>query len=207
MDQIMIGDMLDNRSAGLYASSTKLYEIPYTLLLIIGSSVFPSLINVYNIDKELFYKRLKQITTALSAFGLLVIAATWLFGRWIVNLLFGLDYVESVEILNIQIIGIYFLCLGTLRSAYLSIVSGQNVLMISTVFATIFNLLANLYLIPIMGARGSALATVITQFLSLVFINLLFEKTRKFFFVQAQSILLFEFWVWLRKGVSLTKNQ
>jgi PST family polysaccharide transporter len=202
MDQIMIGDMMDNRAAGLYASSTKLYEIPYTLLLIIGSSVYPSLINVYKVDKELFYRRIRQITTTLSMFGLIVIGSTWLLGAWVLNMLFGIEYNEAVEILNIQIVGIYFMCLGVLRSSYLSIVSGQNVLMISTIFATIFNLLANFYLIPVMGAKGSALATVITQFLSLVIINLFFEKTRRYFLMQAQSILLLDVFNRLKKHLA-----
>jgi PST family polysaccharide transporter len=205
MDQIMIGDMMDNRAAGLYASSTKLYEIPYTLLLIIGSSVYPSLINVYKVDKELFYRRIRQITTTLSMFGLIVIGSTWLLGAWVLNMLFGIEYNEAVEILNIQIVGIYFMCLGVLRSSYLSIVSGQNVLMISTIFATIFNLLANFYLIPVMGAKGSALATVITQFLSLVIINLFFEKTRRYFLMQAQSILLLDVFNRLKKHLAPNK--
>ncbi|MES2559176.1 MAG: flippase [Bacteroidota bacterium] len=205
MDQIMIGDMIDNTAAGLYASSTKLYEIPYTLLLIIGSSVFPSLINVYNVDKELFYQRIRQITTFLSMFGLVVIAATWIFGAWGINILFGSEYSGAVEILNIQIVGVYFMCLGVLRSSYLSIVSGQKVLMVSTIFATIFNLVANFYLIPLMGAKGSALATVITQFLSLFFINFFFDKTRRYFFMQTESILLLEFFARFKKQIHPTK--
>lgn len=205
VDQIMIGNMLNDREAGLFAASTKLYEIPFTLLLIIGSSVFPSLVNVYQIDIELFYKRLAQITGLITIGGLVVIILTWLFGSWGIVLIYGAAYTESYGILCIQIGGLYFLCLGALRSSFLSIISGQKILMISTVFAALFNLVANYYLIPAMGTKGAALATVITQFLSLVFINLLFAPTRRLFIIQVQAVLMIPAYKKL-KNLLISKN-
>ncbi len=190
IDQIMIGEMLDNHKAGLFAASTKLYEIPFTILLIISSSVFPSLVNIYNTNIDLFYKRFAQVTSFVTFGGGVVVVSTWFAGKWAIVTLFGIDYADAVDILNIQIAGLYFLCLGALRSSFLSIVSGQKILVFSTVFSAIFNLVSNFYLIPTMGPKGAAWATVVTQLLSLVLLNFFFIKTRRLFYIQIQSAFL-----------------
>lgn len=206
-DQIMIGSMLDNYSAGLFAASTKLYEIPFTLLLIIGSSVFPSLIHVHQQNEDLFYKRMGQITGLVSIGGLLVIVATWLFGEWGIKLFFGEAYLSSYGILCIQMVGLYFLCLGVLRSSFLSIVSGQKILMLSTAFAALFNIVANYFLIPAMGTKGAALATVITQFISLVLINAFFSQTKRFWHMQIQAVFMIPFLKRVHKTINPSKSE
>ncbi|MBI1770253.1 MAG: flippase [Bacteroidetes bacterium] len=191
IDQIMIGTMLGDKPAGLFAASTKLYEIPFFIVLIFSSSVFPSLVSFYEKDKVLFYKRYSQITGLYTLIGYGVLIFVLAFGSFLINLLFGKEYVEAFPILSIQIIGMFFLFNAGLRSSYLTITSNQKIIMITAILSAVLNVLLNFFLIPLYKTIGAAIATAVTQFFSLFLLNLLFSKTKEIFNIQLKSLLLF----------------
>jgi len=190
IDQIMIGNMLGDKPAGLFAASTKLYEIPFFIVLIFSSSVFPTLIDFYEKNKTLFYKRYSQITTVYTFVGYMVLAFVLLFGSFLINLLYGKEYSEAFPILSVQIIGMFFMFNAGLRSSYLTITANQKIIMITTAVSAILNIVLNFVLIPIYGTVGAAIATAVTQFFSLFLLNACFYKTREIFNIQVKSLYL-----------------
>jgi PST family polysaccharide transporter len=191
IDQIMIGSMLGDKPAGLFAASTKLYEFPFFVILIFSSSVYPSLVSFYEKDEDLFYKRYSQITGLYTLIGYGVLASVLLFGPFLINLLFGKAYSEAFPILSIQIIGMFFLFNAGLRSSYLTITSNQKIIMVTSVLSAVLNVILNLVLIPVFKTVGAAIATAATQFFSLFLLNLFFSKTKEIFNIQLKSLILF----------------
>lgn len=188
IDQIMIGNMLGDKPAGLFAASTKLYEIPFFIIIVFSSSVFPTLVGYYEKNKALFYQRYSQITSAYTFMGYVLVAFILFFGAFLIKLLFGEDYAGAFPILSIQIVGMFFLFNAGLRSSYLTIVSQQKIIMVTSVLSAFLNVLLNFVLIPIFHAVGAAIATAVTQFFSLFLLNLFFSKTQEIFKIQLKSL-------------------
>ena len=61
--------------------------------------------------------------------------------------------------------------------------------MVRIVIGAIVNILLNLWLVLAYGALGAAVATVVSQALAAVILNILHEKTRPIFYCQLKSLL------------------
>ena len=75
-----------------------------------------------------------------------------------------------------------------LRSSHFTITKGTRVMMISQIFAVFTNIILNYLLIPIIGIYGAALATGITQFISLFFSNIFFNEGKEVFLLQLKGL-------------------
>jgi PST family polysaccharide transporter len=190
IDQIMISELMDDTAAGIFAASTKLYEIPLFILLSIASSVFPSLVNIYHSDRELFFKRYEQITFLTTLIGYAVLIGTWLFGDFFITLFFGTAFKASYDVLKIQMIAMFFLFNGCLRSSYLTITSNQKIIMYTSIISAAINIILNYILIKTMGVKGAALSIALTYFFAVFFLNIFFDKTKRLFTIQLKSIIL-----------------
>ena len=60
--------------------------------------------------------------------------------------------------------------------------------MISQIIAVLLNVLLNYILIPNYGVYGAAIATVITEFISLLLLNLFFESGKDVFWLQVKGL-------------------
>jgi PST family polysaccharide transporter len=81
-----------------------------------------------------------------------------------------------------------------LRSSYITISGNQKIILYTTLFSAMLNIVLNLLLIKAYGVIGAVYATVFTQTLSLIVLNFAFTNTRSIFFIQAKSLLLFGIW-------------
>jgi len=190
VDQIMISKYIGDAQAGLFAASAKLYEFCFFIIIVLVPSFYPSLIHVFEKDKRLFYKRYSQVTAFFSVLGYSALAFILLFGNFVVTKLYGDQYAIAATVLKIQIFGMLFMFNGGLRSSYLAIIHRQDIIMITSIVAALFNILFNLYAIPRYGIIGSAWATVLTSFLAVFFSNVFFKDTSVIFKLQLKNLLM-----------------
>ena len=61
IDQVMIKEILGASPVGQYAAAARLSEAWYFIPVVICSSVFPALVNVRKINRELYYSRLQKL--------------------------------------------------------------------------------------------------------------------------------------------------
>ena len=100
------------------------------------------------------------------------------------------DYKFASNVLKIHIWSAVFVSLGMARSNW---ILAENLQMYSLIFVSlgaVSNISLNYFLIPVMGINGAAIATLITSSLVL-FSAVAFSKTRKVFFMNVSSLLLF----------------
>ena len=189
-DQIMIGQMLDIQSVGMYSASLRIYEIPFSILIIITSSIFPKIIEIYERDKELFFKRYSQITTLYTMCSLVLLIIFVFWGKFFIELLFGENYDSSYSVLIVHTIALIFVFNGMLRSSYLSITANEKIIFYTSLISSFLNIILNYLLIPFYGIIGAAIATAITQAMALLVSNLFFQQTRILFFIQLKAFIL-----------------
>jgi O-antigen/teichoic acid export membrane protein len=110
--------------------------------------------------------------------GLLVMFMLWLVVPWLIPRVFGPDYLQAVYYLNILAIcaPIRFLA-SSIASQLLSHSEMRMKVLCMTVVA-IINVILNFLIIPVWGADGAAVTTVISEILLLIFFFLAIKNQR-----------------------------
>jgi len=192
IDQIMIGNMLDEYQVGIYAASTRIFELFIPIIFIINSSVYPKLVKLYDYpDKTEFYRAYEWITDVVTFLSMGMFVFVFFFGKYIIYILYGNDFIEATPIFILQIYSIVIIFNSCLRISYITISNNQHIILITTVTAAVLNIIINYYFIPIFGVIGAAIAMLITRIFSLLFSNIFFKSTRHIFIIQLRSLFFF----------------
>ena len=190
IDQVMLGKMIGDASVGVYSVAIRLTEIWYFIPLAICSSVFPSIITTKQLDETLYLNSLQKLYILLTWMALSVALIMTFASDWIINLLFGAEYIESAGILSISIWAGIFVFQGIARDKWIIAENKQRYHLIFTSIGSFINIGLNLSLIPSYGSIGAAWATLISQFSVAILIPLFFRETRLSVFMLLNSFLL-----------------
>ncbi|MEI6705242.1 MAG: flippase [Deltaproteobacteria bacterium] len=189
IDQIMLGDMAGNGAVGIYASATKLSEIWYMIPMIVVSSVFPSIVQSKAQDEQLYNRRITRLFSLMAGISLLIAIPMSLCSGWVVTAMYGNAYQAAGPVLAVHIWASLFVFYGVAQGPWDLTENLTRLAMVRIVTGATVNILLNLWLIPAYGPIGAAAATVVSQALAAVFLNLLHEKTRPIFYCQIKSLL------------------
>ncbi len=174
-DKLMLKHMLNETEVGYYSVGTTVSGMWVFILAAVIDSVYPTILSSFNKSKDEFNKKNRQLYAAIFYFSILVSLVFCVFGDLIVNILYGANYSQAVTPLKIITWYTAFSYLGVARRAWVVSYERQRYLKYIYFFAAIFNVIANYLLIPIYGASGAALASLITQ----IFTSLIFPLTIK----------------------------
>lgn len=190
IDRIMLGQMLGNRAVGIYSAATRISEVWYFIPTAIVSSVAPSIYEAKKISEELYYQRIKKLMKSMLMFSIILSLFISLFSKYLVIQLFGVNYLEAVDILSIHIWASVFVFLGVAASPWFIAEQLTVYSFYTTAVGAMMNIAINLVLIPNYGGVGAALATVISYASASVLLNAIHTNTRKIFNLQVGSIFM-----------------
>lgn len=188
VDQTMIGAMLNETDVGIYSISNKMISAVAIAIGPIQVSIFPRMIDWYNKNKELYYKKYLQLTTITTWIYIVGMTFVYFVAPIIFERFFSVDYLRSLDVFKIHVLGTFFAYNAALRSSHYTLSGSTNIMMKSQIFAMITNVVLNYILIPVIGILGAAIATVITEFLSLFISNLVFKDGKKIFWIQLKGL-------------------
>ena len=191
IDQVMIKEMLGAKEVGLYAAAVKLSEAWYFLPLAITSSLFPAIINAKLYQKEDYFQRLQKLYDLMVWIAVAIALPTAILSPWIVEFLYGNEYLESSSVLNIHIWSGIFVFLGVASSKYLLAENYIKKTFYRTFVGALLNIMMNYYLIGIMGIKGAALSTFASHFFAAYFYDILDKDLRKMFILKTKSLFLY----------------
>ena len=186
-DTLMVGAMLSKADVGVYAIAGKLIAVTQIGIVPIRESVYPKLIQLYSKDKMKYAEKYVQITSILSWICIIGIFVSFIVLPYCFNFL-SQDYELAYPVYQIYVIGTFFLYNAGLRAGHFTLTGNGNILLISQIVCVVLNLILNFFLISLFGIYGAAMATVITQGLSLLFLNLFFKEGRRVFFWQITAL-------------------
>ena len=191
IDQVMIKEMLGAKEVGLYAAAVKLSEAWYFLPMAITSSLFPAIINAKIYQKEDYFQRLQKLYDLMVWIAVAIALPTAILSPWIVELLYGNEYLESSSVLIIHIWSGIFVFLGVASSKYLLAENYIKKTFYRTFVGALLNIIMNYYLIGIMGIEGAALSTFASHFFAAYFYDILDKDLRKMFILKTKSLFLY----------------
>lgn len=170
------------------SSDVGIYRLPYKILesLIFFPSMFvglvmPLLSSSAFSDPGRFKNIFQRSNDILLIFGLPLIFGTFVLSPQIIGLLGGGNYPESIGVLNILIVAVGIIFLGTLYSfGLISLERQKDLIWISGVGAAV-NLVLNLVLIPKFSYYAAAAVTLLTELLVAVLMVFCVYRAIKFF--------------------------
>jgi O-antigen/teichoic acid export membrane protein len=191
IDQVMIGSMIGERELGIYSAAVKISEAWYAIPTIITISVFPAIIYIRNIDKNLYFKRFQILYDGFFWFTISIALIITFISTFIINILYGIEYAETADILSVHIWAGVFGFWGYINGRFVIAENLTKLMLYITFSGAVINVLLNLWVIPVFGPIGAAFTTLISQLLSCTILIAIFPQTRILFKMQLKALNIF----------------
>jgi len=166
-DTLMLGYLRESKDVGLYSASHSLAGLIPIFLSSAGYMYIPvaSQICSEGLIDELgrIYKIVtKWIFSVTIPFFIILI----LYPKFVLGLFFGESYASACNVLRILSLGFMFHVVVGLNGASLIVLGGGRLLMYMTLIGAVSNVILNIFLIPMLGIIGAAVATAISYVLA-----------------------------------------
>ena len=186
IDQIMIKQYLGDEQLGIYSAALPLATfwqfIPMTIAVSLGPLVAKT-----KLDGEAKYLALLgKIFRFFSLIGWGVFIFIVLFSGYLVPLLYGSQYEQAIQVLNIYALTNIAINMGIAQTLWLVNERKSIISLYKTMGGAIFCIIGNLIFLPIFGIVGAAIVAVMSQVISAIISNAILDK--KIFILQIRSI-------------------
>jgi polysaccharide transporter, PST family len=178
IDQIMIGDLLNDKEVGIYSAAVRISEIWYFIPGIITISVFPSVIKMKEENQLNYRLRMRKLYSLMAVLSITIAIIVTFLSHSIIFFLYGSEYLASSQILLVHIWSGVFVFLGVASSQYLVAENFTKIIFQRTFAGALINVLLNFYLIPRYGGLGAAYSTLIAYFVA-TFSIIFYKKSRE----------------------------
>jgi len=207
VDQIMIGQMIDDQAVGYYSAAIKLSEVMNFLPLIIVSSIIPTIMKYRETNPSRYTRDFQRIYDLAIGSMLFIALATTLLSSWIIQILFGPAYEQASSVLTIHIWSAIFIAMATVSGRYLINEGLQKITMTRHILGVIINIPLNYIMIPIYGIQGAAISTLIALAASSYFFDLFHKETKLCFKQKTLALLLTSLFSVLFKKIRTFNNE
>lgn len=187
-DKLMLKHMLSEADVGYYATATAVCGMWCFVLSAVIDSVYPSIMQLHKTDKALYEKRNRQLYSVVFYISVAVSALFCVFGKYVVLLLYGEDYLRAVAPLKVITWYTAFSYLGVARNAWIVCENKEKYLKYIYVSAALCNVALNLAFIPLWGASGAAAASLVTQIITTIVIPFFIKPIRRNSVLMLQGI-------------------
>jgi len=189
-DKLMLKQMLGEADVGYYATATAVCSMWCFVLTAIIDSVYPSIMAANNRDEEVFKKRNRQLYAIVFYVSIAVSVLFMVFAELAIRILYGEAYLPAAGPLRIITWYTAFSYLGVARNAWIVCKEKQKYLKYIYISAAALNVVLNLFLIPLWGASGAAVASLITQILTSVVLPLFIPGLKENSILMLEAICL-----------------
>lgn len=190
IDQLLLAHFSGDATVGTYKIAVTMITATYFFAMAISRSSFPLLIKLSTEKPAQFIWLMQSLSLGLTLIGYAGICVIWLFGSPIILLLYGEDFLESVQVLSILSFGLPIVYLGFMRNIWNRIHNIIRFELIATLLATAFNITLNIALIPHFGSIGAAWVTVASYGIAYFLANSFHTESKAFFLIQCRSFLI-----------------
>jgi O-antigen/teichoic acid export membrane protein len=191
IDQVMIGQMLDDESVGIYSVAVRLSEIWYFIPTAIAASVFPNLLKTRQQSKTRYHEKLQMLLDTLVVLSLMIAVPMTFLATGIVSLLFGSEYSGAGPVLSIHIWAAVFVFMAMATSKWRLAEGLQYQSAYRNPTGAALNVGLNFLLIPKYGITGAAVASLAAQALPGFIFDAFDPKCRYIMIMRIKAISLY----------------
>jgi O-antigen/teichoic acid export membrane protein len=189
-DKLMLKQMLNGAEVGYYSTAITICGMWTFVLQAVIDSLYPSILRLHDSDRAGFERKNRQLYAIVFYVSASVSLAFLLLGDFAVNLLYGEAYLPAAAVLKVVTWYTAFSFLGGARNAWIVSEGKQKYLKYMYGIAAILNILLNFIFIPVLGACGAALASLVTQVFTSILLPLCFKELRPNAKLMLEAIML-----------------
>lgn len=178
-DKIMLKQMAGDTVTGFYAAAVNCANLTNFVFNAILDSARPGIFKGRQESTEKFEKRIVQTYAVIGGVSLVQCLGFTAFAPLIVRILYGTDYAPTAPLLQLVVWFTVFAHLGQVRDIWILAEEKQKLLWKLNLFGAASNVGLNLVLIPVLGAAGAAIASLIAQFIANIGICFLIPSIRR----------------------------
>lgn len=165
LNKLLLGNLSTLSQSGYFDSADKVIRILLTFITAIGTVIFPRLANSFNRgEKRNVEELLKLSFGAVNIIAFPMIVGIMVIGRPFSILFFGSEF-EGIEIV-LGILSIELIFMGwssVLGNQFLVAINKTKGLTVSVFIASLILLISSFILIPMLGASGASISSVIGE--------------------------------------------
>lgn len=159
---------------GIYTVAMTLGNSFYFVLLAIISSYFTGIYQEESLEKS--QNNVAQLYMVVVVISLFVTLGLYLFGPWVVSVLYGIEFIRVTEILWLAGLVTLFSGLSTIAEKYLIKFNAYEYLKRKTFILVFFNVILTFLMVKLYGLYGGIYAILTTEILSLTLFNYFFRN-------------------------------
>jgi O-antigen/teichoic acid export membrane protein len=179
-DMVMLGWLRTPTELGYYGAVQKIILLLYVAPTLIASAVFPLFSRLAGSANERFRVFFEKSVAASELLAMPLVAGGIALAPAIIKLLFGAQYLPGTTTFVILLSTLLIVFPSTIFSNALFAFNKQRTFMLFVGIGAISNILLDALLIPRYGIEGSAVATLISQILTNVFVWRAMRQTLSF---------------------------
>lgn len=192
IDQIMLGQMMNDRAVGTYAAGVKISEMFFFIPGTIISSVSPSIIQARE-QPQLYHARLQKLFNLMAFMGYGLAIPVTLMASGLVAMLYGQEFTSASAVLALHIWAGLFVFIGMARVPFLISEGLTRFSAMTSALGGAINIVLNYFLIPSYGAVGAVAATIIAQMFASYLCHAFHPKARILFRQQTRALFLLDY--------------
>ena len=167
----------NTESVAVYGLPYKIFDVALVIPTFFMNAVYPILVRHMNAGKEQLKATFTRATAILLGGGILVGVMGYILSPWMINVLGGAEFSESIAVLRILLAGIFIFYLTQPVSWLIVTLGKQRYLPYVYVTSAVFNLGLNIWLIPKYSFYASAYLTWLSEILIFVLLVLFARKS------------------------------
>ena len=195
VDLFIIAYFLNDYSVGLYSIAVTIVERLWVVSQSVSSVLFARVSNISSLkEKANFTSVVARNVLFLSTLGGILF---YFLGEIIIKILFGNEFIDSIEPFVLLIPGVILLSTSRIISNYFSGMGKPEINTYVAFFTTFLNISLNIYFVPLKGISGAAIATSITYSINMIIKAYIFKRINKitfseFLFIKYSDFLIYK---------------
>ncbi len=189
IDQVMIGEMIDEKNVGYFSVATRFVEILIFIPSVLAQTISPVLTKIRTTNVEEYYRKSQQFMN-ISLWGSMTAAiATSAASYWLVLYLFGEAYLPSVVILQIMAFKAASVALSNTAGSMIVIEGRQKYAFVRDVFGCMVCVILNWYFLPRHGVMAAAAISIISNVAAGYLSDAIVPSYRHLFKMQTKALV------------------
>lgn len=166
-DALLLSVLKGSEAVGLYGASYKIFEFALVFPTFFVNSVYPVMVRHFKDSQERLLQTVRSSGLFLFAVSVLGLGIGYVLSPWMIRVVAGPEFVESVRALRLLLLGLPIFYLSALFLWLLITLGKQRQIPFIYAFGALVNVVLNLILIPRYSFYGSAVITWTSELLIL----------------------------------------
>ena len=177
-DKVMLNNITGNTEVGLYSAAISCITLVSFVFSAIIDSMRPHILSKKNTNTREYEKSVVCLYSIVFYLSMAYCLFCFIFGEFIIQLLYGENFVLSVSILRLLAWYGIFNYIGGAQSVWFLAEGKQKYLTVMGTTGALLNVILNYILIPQYGCFGAAIATLVTSFVANIALCIVIKPLR-----------------------------